>query len=106
MDFTHTRGWYYRSANDKAPAWTGARFFGDYLLRARRAEAVPLSGVLPGDVVQLSFDGQLFTHSLLAVEAGDAPDEGNIHIATHSYDSDYRPLNTYEYSKTRALHIL
>jgi hypothetical protein len=106
MDYARERGWYYKSANDKAPAWTGARFFGEYFLRTRRAAEVPLSGVLPGDVIQLSFDGLTFTHSLLAVETGDAPEEGNILIAAHSYDSDYRPLNTYEYNKNRALHIL
>ncbi|MCI5625590.1 MAG: amidase domain-containing protein, partial [Clostridiales bacterium] len=27
MNFTPVYGWYYRSANEKAPAWTGVPFF-------------------------------------------------------------------------------
>ncbi len=58
-----------------------------------------------GDVIQLSFDGHVFTHSMLVVELGSPATPQNILIATHTIDSDYRPLSTYTALKFRYLHI-
>lgn len=111
MNFTPVTGWYYRSLNDRAPAWTGVEELYRFLTsnRGKGPYAVKASAVeiLPGDVVQLSFDGGArFGHSLFVVDVGSPPAPGNILIATHTIDSDYRPLDSWEGVEYRYLHIL
>lgn len=99
MNYTPTFGWYYRSPGDRAPAWTGVQYLYNFLIvnqsagpRARRVEAEELE---PGDVVQLAFTPGIYAHSLLVVEMGTRPAPEEILIATHSDDSDNRPLSSY-----------
>ncbi|MBQ0038133.1 MAG: amidase domain-containing protein [Clostridiales bacterium] len=112
MNYTPTFGWYYRSANDKAPAWTGVTYFRNFLVRPQHSpgpvaeELFDLQRVEPGDVIQLSFDGEAFQHSPVVVQVDHTGDPSHIFIAAHSYDADNRPLSTYEYRSLRLLHIL
>ena len=69
------------------------------------AVVTDLSQVQPGDIIQLSFDGETFAHSPVVVAVGDPPSPSNILVATHSFDADNRPLNTYVYRDLRVLHI-
>ena len=112
MDFTPTFGWYYISADRKAPAWTGVPYLYDYLIRRgqeRRwalgpiGEACEISDILPGDIIQLSFDGERYQHCPIVVRAGTTPEE--ILVAAHSQDADDRPLSSYTYQRSRAVHI-
>ncbi|MPN08588.1 hypothetical protein SDC9_155871 [bioreactor metagenome] len=41
----------------------------------------------------------------MIVAVGDPPSPSNILVAAHTYDSDYRPLDTYTYERLRFLHI-
>lgn len=115
MNYTRTFGWYYNSANDRAPAWTGVQYLYNFLTRDRKRAsnaAGPYAGLIKleeiemGDIVQLSFDGIVFTHSLLVVETGLRPDLDNTLTATHTIDSDYRPLSSYTVAARRYLKIL
>ena len=111
MNFTPTFGWYYIDANRKAPAWTGVEYFYRFLTRTERtvgpvAAESGIERILPGDIIQLSFDGKDFRHSPVVVSVGETPTAENILLAAHSYDADMRPLNTYTYEKIRFLHIL
>lgn len=104
MNYTRDLGWYYKSANNRAAAWTGVQYLYKFLTTNRAAgpyafEASP-EGMMLGDIVQLSFDGNVYTHSLLVVYI-----EPTILLATHSQDVDNRPLNTYQYKLARFLHI-
>ena len=111
MNFTPVYGWYYRSANEKAPAWTGVPFFKNFLLRTELspgpagALAAP-EDVLPGDFVQLNFSSQEYGHTLVIVEVGPPGDLSHILVAAHSMDADWRPLNSYTFTDLRFLHIL
>ena len=103
-DPTPLWGWYYRSGNDKAPAWSGVEPFWRFFTRSDREDG--LRGVecgpedlQPGDVIQLSFDGRRYAHCLLVVGTG-----RQILVCAHDEDSDFRPLSTYERQKTRFLH--
>lgn len=100
MNYRKTFGWYYNSAGDRAPAWTGAQFLYNFLIANQGpgpyAVETTLENLRPGDIVQLSFTPGVFSHSLLVVSVGYPPAEHNILIATHSYDSDYRPLDSYQ----------
>lgn len=110
MNYTPNTGWYYISASNRAAAWTGVEYFYRFLTANRGAgpvgEELPLSRAMPGDFVQLSFNGESFVHSLVIVEAGEIPGRENILIAAHTRDSDYRPLDSYTFSRLRLIHIL
>ena len=100
-------GWFYKNAGNRSASWTGVEFLYNFLVsgtdRPGPAAAVtPVSGLLPADIIQLSFDGKRFAHSLLIVEKG----ERGILIAAHTDNSDYRQLDTYSYRLARGLHVL
>lgn len=111
MNFTPTYGWYYRSLQDRAPAWTGVPYFYNFLTRTALSQGpfavqAPLAQVESGDFVQLRFaPGASFTHTPVVVAVlGSTPEE--ILVAAHSEDSDFRPLSSYPYESIRLIHIL
>lgn len=110
MNFTPTYGWYYIDANQKAPAWTGVEYLWNFLTRRNISvgpvgAACDLDELRPGDILQLSFDGQRFQHSPVVVSTGFPATPETVLLAAHSYDADNRPLSTYDYQKVRYLHI-
>lgn len=109
MNFTPTYGWYYRSANDRTPSWTGVQYLYDFLTQnlgpGPFATEVSLGGLEPGDVVQLAIDQDIrYQHTPVVVRV-DAPTLTGILVAAHSNDVDFRPLSTYRIRKLRCLHI-
>lgn len=110
MNYKPTFGWYYSSANQKAPAWTGVEYLYRFLTRREnsvgpRARECDIRSLQPGDIVQLSFSGSRFQHSPVVVEVSEPFAAGDILLAAHSFDTDRRPLSTYAYKKIRFLHI-
>ncbi|MBO4916238.1 MAG: amidase domain-containing protein [Oscillospiraceae bacterium] len=110
MDYTPDFGWYYIDPNRKAPAWTGVVYLYNYLTRARSAPGpaayeARLGDVEPGDVVQLSYDGARWAHTPVVVSVDEPRGLDSILVAAHSYDADYRPLSSYEFTRIRYLHI-
>lgn len=105
MNYKKTFGWYYNTANDKSPSWTGAEFLYNFLINNKGkgpvGENSNMAEVQIGDIVQLSFNGTNFTHSLLIVKK----DNGNIYTASHTFDAYERNLNSYLYKKIRFIHI-
>ncbi len=103
MNYTKTMGWYYNSANDRAPAWSSVKYLYQFLINNKgigpKGTLVPIEEVEIGDVIQLSFDGYIYSHTLLVVKTGEVPDAHNVLIATHTDDSYNRPLDTYEFAK-------
>ena len=71
------------------------------------AQAASIEQLLPGDVVQLSFDGKNWNHSPIVVHLLRQPalQPADVLIAAHSYDADNRPLSTYDYRDIRFLHF-
>lgn len=111
MNYTPVFGWYYIDANQKAPAWTGVEYFYNFITRSEKNAGpfgVPssLEDLLPGDFIQFRFNKETFGHTPIVVSVGDPPTPENTLIAAHSYDADYRPLNTYYYQEIRFIHIL
>ena len=109
MNPTPTFGWYYYSLSSRAPAWTGVEYLYRFLVNNHGVGPVAIetdiSRVEPGDIVQISFDGRTYQHSPMIVSVGEPPNPSNILVAAHTYDSDNRPLDTYEYVQVRYLHI-
>ncbi len=112
MDFTPDFGWYYRSSEDRAPAWTSVTFFYDFLtgnpvfasentgigpfgreVRAREIEV--------GDFIQLADDAGDYYHTLIIT--GFEPND--ILICAHTDDALNRRLSTYNYASLRFIHI-
>lgn len=112
MNFTPTFGWYYRNANDKSPSWTGVPYFYNFLTSKEIrpgpfAIETDIFGIEPGDFVQLNLDpDEAFDHTPIIVERGEVPTLENVLVAAHSYDADFRPLSTYNFTEIRYLHVL
>ena len=111
MNYTPDFGWYYIDANRKAPAWTGVEYLYRFLVRGEKtvgpaAEEAEIWQIQPGDLVQLSFDGERYSHTPVVVYASQPQSPGDILVAAHSQDSDNRPLSTYQFEKIRYLHIV
>ena len=97
-------GWYYKSADDRSPSWTGVEFLYDFLVsnrvRGPFAEETDKNGITLGDVIQLG-NAERYYHSLLVTGLED----GRIFISAHSFDVRNRPLDTYAAQRKRYLHI-
>ncbi len=106
MNFTPVTGWYYRSLNDRAPAWTGVEFLYNFLVNNKGAgpfaEEVALTALQPGDIVQLADAAGDFYHSPVVVGVKD----GTIFVAAHTFDAFYRPLSSYSFAMARGIHVL
>ena len=105
MNYTRDVGWYYASPANRAAAWSGVEFLHKFLVNntsmGPKAKEKSLETAQIGDIIQLSFDGVSFKHSLFVVET-----YPEILISTHSDNSLRRPLSSYLYAKARLLHIL
>ena len=111
MNYTPDVGWFYRSLNDRAAAWTGVEFFYRFLVgnaegigdgRGPFAEEVRLSDLEIGDFVQFGRETGDFYHTPIVVGFSN----GEPLLAAHSYDAFGRRLRSYTYERLRCLHIL
>ncbi len=111
MNFTPDLGWYYRSLNDRAAAWTGVEFFYNFLTANENgvgsglgpfAEEVELSGLEIGDFVQFGRATGDFYHTPIVVGFR----YGEPLVAAHTNDAFDRPLSSYPYERLRCIHIL
>ena len=113
MNYTDTFGWYYVSAEDRAPAWSGVEELYNFLVGASgfrgegslagpfgRRATLP-SEVQIGDVVQLRNSSGEFYHSLIISGFR----EGDILVCAQSNDALDRPLSSYSYAGLRVIHI-
>jgi hypothetical protein len=102
-------GWYYNSANDRAPAWSSVEYIHRFLTtnKAEGPYAVEtgLENMQIGDIIQLKTNLKIYHHTLLICDIGEAPAPENILICAHTYDSLDRPLSTYDLTVMRCLHI-
>lgn len=104
MNYTPVMGWYYNSASDRAPAWSGVPYLHQFLVGNRSvgpfAHEAPPEQLELGDVIQLGDVSGKWYHSLLVCKAGTNP-----YVTTHTFDAWMRPLSSYIYENARGLHI-
>ena len=107
MNYDRNNGWYYIDGNNKSPSWTGVEFLYSFLATNNnlgpKGEETTIEKLEIGDVVQLSFNGQMFSHSLIVVENG--TNTNNTLIAAHTYDIFGKSVSEYGYEKYRCIHI-
>lgn len=110
MNYTPTFGWFYIDLNNRSPSWAGVNQLYNFLINntgpGPRGIEIPLSQVEPGDIIQLNFslDYDSFDHTPVVVDAGNGTPD-TILLAAHTYDSDNRPLSTYNYQYIKAIKI-
>lgn len=106
MNYTPTFGWFYISANDRTPSWTGVEYLYRFLTEndgvGPYAQEVPLSELEIGDIVQLGRETGDFYHSPVVVGFS----RGEILVAAHTYDAYNKPLSSYRFDRARGIHIL
>lgn len=109
MNYTPIYGWYYNTSSDRTASWTGVKFLHKFLTTNQGVgpfgREVSLEEAVPGDISQWGDDEQGYHHTQIIVQIGSPPTLENTLIATHSIDSDYRPLSTYNFTKMRFIHI-
>ena len=113
MNYTPDIGWYYRSINDRAAAWTGVEYFYRFLTENATlgginggdgpfAKESPLADLRVGDFVQFGNVAGDFYHTPIVVGFS----ENTPLLAAHSNDVFGRSLYSYSFSRLRCLHIL
>ena len=112
MNFTQEVGWYYRSINNRAAAWTGVEFFYRFLVGNREsfigngdgpfAEETDIRGLQVGDFIQLGRETGDYYHTPVVVGFSN----GVPLVAAHTYDAFGRLLTSYRFERVRYLHVL
>lgn len=109
MNYKKHIGWYYNSASDRTASWSGVEFLYSFLIKNKgigpKGTKVDIDSLEIGDIIQLKFLQDRFSHSLIIVDK-----KGNnledVYIATHTEDAYYRKLSTYTFLDIRFLHII
>lgn len=109
MNYTKDTGWYYINGNQKSPSWTAVEFLYRFLVQNKSlgpyGEDVKKEKIELGDIVQISFDGNQFAHSLIVVELNSTLGLAGIKIASHTFDSFNKRVTEYSFQKIRFIHI-
>lgn len=109
MNYTKDMGWYYIDGNHKSPSWSGVDFLYQFLVNNKGVGPYGREGkiedVEEGDIIQLSFDGNKFAHTLIIVDIVKQFGINGIKIASHTYDSFNKKITEYSFKKIRFIHI-
>ena len=107
MNYDRNNGWYYINGNNKSPSWTGVEFLYNFLTtnnnQGPKGEKTTIDKLEIGDVIQLSFNGYIFSHSLIVVKNG--TNTTNTLIAAHTFDAFGKSVSEYGFEKYRCIHI-
>ena len=99
-------GWYYKDANRKSPSWTGVEFLYDFLTTNKYegpiGKVINVSELQIGDLIQLSFNGVVYGHTLIVTKI----ENSDIFVCAHTIDAKNRNFNSYNYKNFRCIKIL
>lgn len=109
MNYSKQNGWYYINGNNKSPSWSGVEFLYNFLttnkLQGPYGKEVKQNEIEIGDIIQLSFDGFKFSHTLIVVKIENKLDFNGIKISSHTFDSFNKRISEYNFRKIRFVHI-
>lgn len=109
MNYTKELGWYYINGNNKSPSWSGVEYLYQFLVKNKssgpQAIETTQNNIEIGDIVQLSFDGRQFGHTLVIVAIENKYMLSGIKIASHTFDSFNKAISEYNFQQIRWLHI-
>ena len=107
MNYSKNNGWYYINGDEKSPSWTGVEFLYNFLISNEglgpHGRLMDITQLRIGDIVQLSFNGIKFSHTLVVVK-----NVNTIYdtlIAAHTFDAWMKSVAGYSFSKYRCIHI-
>lgn len=107
MNYSEKNGWYYINGNNKSPSWTGVEFLYNFLISNNsigpKGEETQIYNLEIGDVIQLSFNGNTYSHSLIIVQNG--VNTVSTLVAAHTFDTFGKRVSDYNYAKYRCIHI-
>lgn len=107
MNYNKNNGWYYIDGNNKSPSWTATEYLYKFLTTNKGAgpsgDVVQINELDIGDIVQLNFNGNVFSHSLVVVQSGTTLN--NTLIAAHTNDVFGKRVSGYNFYKYRCIHI-
>lgn len=110
MNYTPTFGWYYISADNKSPSWTGVEYFYNFMTSNNGvgpfAEERPLSDLVPGDIIQLRNTDGRYYHSLVLTMVRSFSGGRTYYVCAHSNDAYQRNLDAYTFESLRGIHFL
>ncbi len=102
-------GWYYKNGNDKSASWSGVEYLHKFLVNNKGVgpygREAKIEELEKGDIIQLSFNGGIFGHTLIITEINITNNKKHILIASHTQDSYNRDVSTYMYEKARGIKI-
>lgn len=107
MNYSKVNGWYYINGNDKSPSWTGVEYLYNFLIKNKGLGPIGIETTVNnldiGDIIQLSFNGSSYSHTLIVIKNGN-----NINdtlIAAHTFDTFGKSVSSYTFQKYRCIHI-
>lgn len=107
MNFNKNNGWYYINGNNKSPSWTGVEFLYKFLIsnngNGPSGKETSIDKLDIGDIIQLNFDGNKFSHSLIVIHNGNTIYDTL--VATHTFDNFGKRVSDYAYYNFRCIHI-
>lgn len=107
MNYDKNNGWYYINGNNKSPSWTGVEFLYKFLINNKGKGPAAIETTIDkldiGDIIQLNFDGNKFSHSLIVVENNNSIN--NTLVATHTFDMFGKKVSDYKFRDYRCLHV-
>ena len=108
MNYKKHIGWYYNSQLDRTASWAGVEFLYNFLIKNKgmgpRGKETDIKGLMIGDIIQLKFFYERFSHSLIVIDKKSSSLD-DIYIATHTEDAYYRKVSTYNFQDIRFIHI-
>lgn len=112
MNYTPDYGWYYISAEERAPAWSSVTYFYDFItgtpeFRAQNGGVGPYGVAVPrekaeiGDAIQYRNDEGRWYHTVII----SGFDGEEILVCAQSDNALDRPLSSYNFAEARFLHL-
>ncbi len=109
MNYTKEKGWYYINGYSKSPSWSGVEYLYQFLttnkLVGPYGKETMQNNIQLGDIAQLSFNGSMYTHTLVIVNIENHLTLSGIKIASHTFDSFNKAISEYDFEKIRFIHI-
>lgn len=110
MNYKTDFGWYYINGNNKSPSWSSVQYLYKFLTENKSigpyGKDVKIEETEIGDIVQLSFDGNIYAHTVIITKKESTSELNKIYITSHTFDAFNKNLLGYNFKKIRFIKIL
>ncbi len=107
MNYNPNNGWYYINGNNKSPSWTGVEFLYNFLKNNKGVGPYGIETTIDkldiGDIIQLSFEKNKFSHSLVVIQK--SKNINNTLVAAHTFDTFGKKVSDYNFYSYRCIHL-